>query len=175
MIWVRSFIFLLNNSIISHFPSQTVRRFLLKLQGVKIGKNTTIYGGFQIRVPKGIVIGNNTMVGNKAILDGRNGLTIGDNVNISAEVMIWTMHHDYNDKDFAGSGGMVVIEDYVWLASRSIILPGVRIGKGAVVAAGAVVTKDVDDFTVVGGVPAKKIAERSRDISYTLSNSLHMI
>src|ERR1700729_2186332 len=123
MIWLRSFIFLLNNSIINHIPSQSIRHLLLKLQGVKIGKNTTIYGGYQIRMPKGIVIGNNTIVGNKAILDGRNGLTIGDNVNISAEVMIWTMHHDYNDKNLAGSGGPVVIEDYAWLASRAIILP----------------------------------------------------
>jgi acetyltransferase-like isoleucine patch superfamily enzyme len=56
----------------------------------------------------------------------------------------------------------VIIEDYVWICSRAIILPGVRIGKGAVVASGSVVTKDVEPWDVVGGVPAKKIAEREK-------------
>jgi acetyltransferase-like isoleucine patch superfamily enzyme len=176
MIWIRSFILLFNNSILPFIPSQTIRHFILRLQGLKRGKNSVIYNGFEIRKPKGITIGNSTLIGHRACLDGRNGLTIGNNVNVSAHVMIWTMQHDYNDKDFAASGGPVVIEDYAWLSSRSIILPGVHIGKGAVVAAGAVVTKDVEDYTIVGGVPAKKIGERSKDLRYNLGDmgKLHM-
>ena len=57
---------------------------------------------------------------------------------------------------------MTLIEDFVWIGSRSIILPGVKIGEGAIVAAGAVVTKDVLPYTVVGGIPAKQIAIRDR-------------
>jgi acetyltransferase-like isoleucine patch superfamily enzyme len=100
------------------------------------------------------------------------GLTIGSNVNISNEVMIWTLHHDYNDADFASTGQAVIIEDYVWLCSRSIILPGVTIGKGAVVAAGAVVTKNVEPYTVVGGIPAKQIAKRNENLTYDLGDAI---
>jgi acetyltransferase-like isoleucine patch superfamily enzyme len=175
MVWLRSFIILFNNSILPFVPSQTVRHFFLKLQGLKKGKGSIIYSGFEIRGPKGVSIGNDTIVGHRSGLDGRNGLRIGNNVNISSHVMIWSMQHDYNDKNFAASGGPVVIEDYAWLSNRVIILPNVRIGRGAVIAAGAVVTKDVPDFTVVGGIPAKKIADRNKDLTYTLTGSrIHM-
>lgn len=76
--------------------------------------------------------------------------------------MIWTMHHDYNDINFKAVGSPVIIEDFAWVCSRAIILPGITIGKGAVVASGAVVVKDVEAWTVVGGVPAKKIGDRDK-------------
>src|SRR6202042_799846 len=126
------------------------------------------YSGFEVRRPKGITIGDYSLVGHKTVLDGRKGLIIGSNVNISEEVMLWTMQHNYNDEFFAGEGGQIVIEDYAWISVRAIILPGVHIGKGAVVAAGAVVTKDVEEYTIVGGIPAKKIGERSKELNYTL-------
>jgi len=91
---------------------------------------------------------------------------IGQNVNISSEVMIWTMQHDYNSHDFRAQGGSVLVEDYAWISARVIILPGVVIGKGAVVAAGAVVTKDVPEYSVVGGVPAKVIGCRNHNLCY---------
>ncbi|WP_455429725.1 acyltransferase [Mucilaginibacter lappiensis] len=86
--------------------------------------------------------------------------------------MIWTLHHDYNSTDFAQTGQPVIIEDYVWLCSRTVILPGVTIGKGAVVAAGAVVTRNVQPYTVVGGVPAKPIAKRNENLTYDLSDAV---
>ena len=85
--------------------------------------------------------------------------------------MIYTLQHDYNTLDFSTSGGEVIIEDYVWISARSIILPGLTIGRGAVVAAGAVVTKNVPAFTVVGGVPATKIGDRRKDLDYCPSKS----
>jgi acetyltransferase-like isoleucine patch superfamily enzyme len=105
-------------------------------------------------------------------LDARSGLTIGENVNLSNEVMIWSLHHDYNDPDFAAIGAPVIIEDYAWLCSRCIILPGVTIGKGAVVAAGAVVSRNVLPYTVVGGIPAKVIASRSSNLTYQLGKGI---
>jgi acetyltransferase-like isoleucine patch superfamily enzyme len=65
----------------------------------------------------------------------------------------------------------VIIEDYVWLCFRSIILPGVKLGKGCVVASGAVVTKDVPPFTVVAGVPARVVGTRNQSLTYRLGNS----
>ncbi len=152
---------------IAYIPSRTIRTFLLKLLGLKVEKGAIIYGSFHIRRPSKITIGSGTVIGHKVSLDGRNGITIGKNVNFSSEVMIWTMQHDYNDPDFGAEGGEVIIEDYAWISARTIILPCVTIGEGAVVAAGAVVTKDVEPYTVVGGIPAKKIAIRNKNLRYS--------
>ena len=86
--------------------------------------------------------------------------------------MIWTAQHDYRSRTFAAAGGPVVIEDFVWLGPRAIVLPGVTIGKGAVVAAGAVVTKDVAPYAVVAGVPAVKVRERPHDLDYVPAEGL---
>lgn len=95
-------------------------------------------------------------------------LTIGNNVSIAGEVRIYTMEHDIDDPDFKEIGAPVVIDDYVVIGSRVTILPGVHIGKGAVVASGAVVTKNVEAYAVVGGVPATFIKNRAKDLRYTL-------
>ena len=95
-------------------------------------------------------------------------LRIGNNVSIAGEVRIYTMQHDIDDPDFKEMEGEVIIDDYAVIGTRVMILPGVHIGKGAVVASGAVVTKDVEPYTVVGGVPAIFIRERSRNLTYTL-------
>lgn len=162
VLWIDSIEWFFLNTLISSFPSQTVRILCLRMMGAKIPMSTSVYGGIEFRNPKGLKIGNGTALGHRAILDARMGLDIGDSVCFGTEVMIWTLHHDYNDIHFKGVGGDVKIGDYVWLGSRCIILPGVHIGKGAVVAAGAVVTKDVPEFTIVGGIPAKPIGIREK-------------
>jgi acetyltransferase-like isoleucine patch superfamily enzyme len=137
-----------------------------------IGTGSVIYGGCEIRMPQKISVGAYSSIGHRCVLDGRSGLTIGSSVNISTEVMIWTLQHDYNDPKFTLEGGEVKVGDYAWLSARSIILPGVSIGRGAVVAAGAVVTKDVAAHTVVGGIPAKKIGERNPDLDYRCNSGI---
>jgi maltose O-acetyltransferase len=97
------------------------------------------------------------------------GITIGKNVSISQEVIILTADHDLNSPGFTGRNKGVVIEDYVWIGTRATILPGVKIGYGAVVAAGAVVTNNVEAFSVVGGVPAKPISQRADVLNYSTS------
>ena len=98
----------------------------------------------------------------------RRSLKIGNNVSIAGEVRIYTMQHDIDSPDFSESEGEVIIDDYVVIGTRVTILPGVHIGKGAVVASGAVVTRDVEPYSLVGGVPAKHIRYRSKDLRYTL-------
>lgn len=148
----------------------------MKLFGMKFGYNVSLYSGFEIRSPKKIKIGDNVVIGFNAVLDGRRGLEVGNNVNISSDVMIWTLQHNYNEPNFKVEGAKVFIEDYVWISARAIILPGICIKEGAVVAAGAVVTKDVPAYTVVGGIPAKEIGKRNRNISYKLAESrLHFV
>jgi len=93
-------------------------------------------------------------------LDGRSNIIIGNNVDISSETNIFTWEHDIESPIFDSKGAPVIIGDWVYVGTRSTILPGVTIGEGAVVAAGAVVTKDVEPWTMVGGVPAKFIKKR---------------
>jgi len=150
------------NSIITPLYSKHLRAFVLRKMGSKIAKGVSIYRNGYIWDGSNLEIGSGSTIGFKVHLDDRRGIKIRENVTIASEVMIWTLHHDYEDIHFKTIGGSVVIEDYAWICSRAVILPGVTIGKGAVVAAGSVVTKDVDPWTVVGGVPAKKISERTQ-------------
>ncbi len=174
-------------------PSHTIRLFLYRnIFRIHIGRDSSIHWLARFNQPSGISIGNNTIIGNDAFLDGRyyrtwkgnenklqayirdffnpryRPLTIGNNVSIAGEVRIYTMEHDIDNPQFKEVGGPVTIEDYVVVGTRVTILPGVHIRKGAVVGSGAVVTKDVSPYTVVGGVPAKHIRNRSRNLRYTL-------
>jgi maltose O-acetyltransferase len=121
--------------------------------------------------PSGVLIGPYTTVGNDAFLDGRDGITVGSSVNIAAEVRIYTREHDVQSTDFAEIGAPVVIEDFAYLGTRVTILSGVRIGRGAVAASGAVVTHDVPPYAIVGGVPARPIGTRTEDLHYRLGHA----
>lgn len=133
-----------------------------------IGEHTSIHWRAAFFAPSKISVGHNTIIGNDCFLDGRRELTIYNNVNISGHVQVFTLEHDPYSPTFGTEGGPVVIRDYAYIASRATILPGVDIGEGAVVAAGAVVTKDVPPYTIVGGVPARRIGERPRNLHYEL-------
>jgi acetyltransferase-like isoleucine patch superfamily enzyme len=151
---------------ISYAPSKLVRRIGLRAAGATIGKDVLFYHGFEVYYPWNLTIGSDNSLGFHVVLDARGGLTIGSNCNISSEAAIWTAEHDLQSPDFSYVTAPVIIGDYVWISYRAIIMPGVKIGSGAVVAAGAVVTKDVSPYTIVAGVPAKKIGERNRNLDY---------
>lgn len=150
----------LTNSVVSELPTNVLRCRCLKLLGLKIKGKAFFFEGFHIRNPKGIVLEDGVSIGPKVLLDGRKGLHIGKSAVIAYDAIIWTLNHDYNDINFCGKGAPVEIGEYAWICSRSIILPGIKVGRGAVVAAGAVVTKDVPDFAIVAGIPAKVIGQR---------------
>lgn len=141
-------------------PIYTLRWLVYVSAGVKIGRGSHIHMGAQFFNPSGIKIGQGTVIGQNVFLDGRDKLKIGDHVDIASDVMIYNSQHDINSEDFSAILAPVEIGDYVFIGPRAIILPGIKVGKGAVVAAGAVVTKDVSDFAIVGGVPAQVIGER---------------
>ena len=125
----------------------------------------------EIRAPWSLHIGQGTIIGDNAILDAREGLNIGKNVNLSSNVSIYTLQHDHRDPYFGCPNPKdrkmsVEINDRAWLGSNVIVLPGVHIGEGAVCCAGCVVTKDVEPYAVVAGIPAKKVGERPRVLKY---------
>jgi maltose O-acetyltransferase len=117
-----------------------------------------------------VSLGRRNVINFGCLLDGRKfQIRSGDDVSIGPEAAILTLGHDPQSPDFADRGGDVIIGDRVWIGYRAIVLPGITIGDGAVVGAGAVVTKDVEPFTVIAGNPARKIGERTRDLRYELN------
>lgn len=158
--------------LVSKIPSHHLRRFFYRIAGMKIGKGSAIHMGARFYDPRNIEIGEDTIIGEFAVLDGRDLLKIGNHVAIASEVMIYNSEHDINDLNFKAITAKVIIEDYVFIGPRAIILPGVKIGRGAVIAAGAVVTKDVPPYAIVGGVPAKIIGERrNKNLNYKLGRA----
>jgi Acetyltransferase (isoleucine patch superfamily) len=157
-----------------YIPIHTLRLLLYKyLFRVDVPLDSIIYWRCRFFEPAGVHIGHHSIIGNDAFLDGRKGLFVGSNVNIAAEVRIYTVEHDITSPNFGTKGAAVHIDDLVYIGPRVTILPGVRIGAGAVVAAGAVATKDVAPWTVVGGVPAKFIKNRPI-VQYALDKK-HMV
>lgn len=151
--------------------SNKTRIIILKILGVKFIGPVHFRKGIQVRMGNGkLLIHKGVSVGPGVLLDARKGLEIGENAVIAYQAVVWTLNHDYNDVNFKSKGAKVIIGPYAWICSRSIILPGVSIGEGAVVASGAVVTKDVEPYTIVGGVPAKVIGKRERK-TYTYGYS----
>lgn len=153
-------------------PFHHFRRFIYRLGGVKIGRGSSMHMRIRFYDPRNIVIGQDTIIGEGTVLDGRNKLEIGNHVDIASEVMIYNSHHDIEDEFFTPISWPNKIEDYVFIGPRAIILPGLTIGKGAIVAAGAIVTKDVPPYAIVAGVPAKIIGERKlKNLHYKLGRA----
>ena len=159
--------------IVGFIPIHSLRKLFYIISGIKLPFNSTIHLEANFFKPSNITIGQNSIIGYRTFLDGRGTLSVGNHVDIASEVLIYTDEHDINSLDFGNSYGPVVIKDYVFIGPRAIILPGVTIGKGAVVAAGAVVTKDIPDYEIWGGVPAKKISARKiNNPSYKLGRPM---
>jgi maltose O-acetyltransferase len=157
---------------VGHIPSHCFRRFCYRLSGIKIGKSSTIHMWANFFNPKGIEIGEDTIIGDHCFLDGRAPIKIGNHVDIASQVLIYNSKHDINDPEFKAVEAPVEIEDYVFIGPRAIIMPGKKIGRGAVVAAGAIVTHDVPPGKIVAGVPARIIGERKlKDFKYRLGRA----
>lgn len=170
----------LRSTIIERFipwlPSKMLRNRLFRLCGVKASKDVHFYPGLSIRNPKGLVIEDGASLGPRCLLDARCGLTIRKNAVIAYDAIIWSLNHDYNDEKFCGKGASTEIGEYAWICSRSIVLPGIKIGEGAIVASGAIVTKDVPPYSIVAGVPARIIGQRDKkNYKYGYRQSLDMM
>jgi acetyltransferase-like isoleucine patch superfamily enzyme len=160
------------NRWVSRLPSRTLRMLFYR-SGMKyaIGDKSYIFLDCTFDCTVHFSLGNNSVINTKCRLDNKGGIFIGSNVSISQEVMILSADHDLNSPHFTGRERPVYIEDYAWIGSRAIIMPGVTIGKGAVIAAGAVVSRHVEPYAVMAGIPAKKISTRPTDLTYQLNYS----
>ena len=157
---------------VGEVPLHHVRRFFYRLSGMHIGKGSSIHMRVRVYDPKQITIGEDSIIGERVVLDGRAPLNIGNHVDIATAAMIFNSEHDVHSEDFHPIELPTTIEDYVFIGPNAIIMPGVTIGKGAVVAAAAVVTKDVPSMSIVGGVPAKEISQRRvKNLNYRLGRA----
>lgn len=167
------------NHLVSRIPSYYLRRaWYHRVMGIDMGERSAVqlgcylwsYGPRSNRRQR-TRIGARTVINRGCTIDARSGLRIGDDVSISPEVAILTTQHDLNNADFALQGSAVVIEDHVWIGMRAMIMPGVTVGRGAVVAAGAIVTHDVAPLEIVAGVPARPVGRRGIDPQYRLPHA----
>ena len=151
------------NAIVTFIPFHAVRQMFLRAAGMRIGRRVGMLRGAKVIRPDQIEVGNHCIIGFDCFLGGEGRLFIGNNVNIASFSVLLGGGHDINDPAFPSVRRPTIIEDYAWVATRVTITGGVRIGRGAVVGAGAVVTRDVAPYAVVAGVPARVIGERRPD------------
>lgn len=156
------------NDFVTHWPSFSIRHlYLTRVLRIGLGKNSSVHMGCFF-AGKQVEIGHNSVINRDCYLDGRVGVEIGDNVSVSPEVYIVSLTHDPQHSEFKTIGNKVILRDYVWVGARAMVLPGVVLSEGCVVGAGAVVTKSFESYSIVAGVPARKIGERSRNLNYSL-------
>lgn len=165
--FIRSFLInYIPNDILTHIPFWSIRRRSLKLLKMRIGKGSFIMKNNYFINPNLVSIGEYSHINRNCTIDARGKVAIGNSVSISHNVSIITGSHDINSNNFIGIFKPIVIEDYVFLGIGCIILQGVKIGKGAVVCAGAIVTKDVKPYSIVAGIPAKVVGKRDTKLAY---------
>lgn len=159
---------LFGNAVVSKIPSRHIRRVFYVIMGAKFGKDTFPCRNIEFIFPKGVILGERVNIGWHANIDGRGGILVKNDTNISSHVKLITGSHDIDDDSFSADFKSIKIGSNCWIGTGAIILQGVEIGDGAVVAAGAVVTKNIPPYEVWGGVPAKFIKKRKKKMNYLL-------
>jgi acetyltransferase-like isoleucine patch superfamily enzyme len=158
------------NHWVSNCPARRVRRAFLSRYLGSMGDGTGVQMGCKFLNARKIHLGKRNVINFGCLLDGRKfQIRTGSDVSIGPDAAILTLGHDPQSPSFADRGGDVIIGDRVWIGYRAIILPDVTIGEGAVVAAGAVVSRSVESFTIVAGCPARVVGQRNCDLNYELS------
>lgn len=147
------------------FSGMVFRWFLYRFLLDKLDSFCLIYPGTYLMHTYGLSVGRSFSINSGALIDARGGIQIGNDVMVGPHAVITSSNHDFEQTDIPMSKknhimAPVFIEDDVWIGAHAVITGGIRIGKGAIIAAGAVVTKNVNDYEIVGGVPAKTIRKR---------------
>jgi len=160
---VKNFIY----ATVDYFPSLLgiyFRYILFKAISPQSGINIYIAKHVYLKNKHNIIIGDNVSIHEMCYIDGYGEITIGNNVSISHNVSIISFDHTYKEKDIPikynpSVSKKIIISDDIWIGAGSRILSGITINERSIIAAGSVVTKDVESYSIYGGVPAKKIKD----------------
>lgn len=150
------------NLLYNILPFFFLKKQLLKLASMSLGEGSYIHTPVKFFRINNLHVGDYSTINSHCYLDTRGPITIGSNVNIAHGTRIYTAGHDVDGVEMGDRWRGVEIEDDVFVFSNVLIMPGVRIGKGAVIFPGSVVTKNVAPYTMVGGNPAKYIKDRKK-------------
>lgn len=138
------------------YSMQHLRTLILRAGGMKLGKGVRVRMPIHVERPETFSVGDNTFINRELYVDNTIApVSLGRGVIVGFRTSITTSHHDLLNRELEGRP--VVVEDDVWLGACTTVLPGVTIGKGAIVASGSVVTKDIEPYVLAAGVPAKTI------------------
>lgn len=149
------------NHVVASIPILWFRDWYYKrIMHFSIDPTSCVHLGAYFYASGGLSIDRESVVNKRCLLDTRGGIRIGKMVALAMDVKVITADHDVHTARLLGRQREVIIEDYAFIGTGAIILPGVRIGRAACVAAGAVVTKDVPSLDIVAGVPARSVGTR---------------
>jgi putative colanic acid biosynthesis acetyltransferase WcaF len=141
-------------------PFHAWRAFLLRCFGAKLGKNCHIYGRARIWAPWNLECDEQATIGDEAIVYNPASVTLGSHAIISQQAYLCGATHDYEDPRFPLVAFPISIGTYAWVCARATVQPGVSVGAGAVLALGAVATRNLEPWTVYAGVPARRVKSR---------------
>lgn len=136
------------------------KRLLLRAYGAKMGKNANVYSSAKVYYPANLVMGDNTCLASDVDCYNVAPIILEDNVTVSQGAYLCTASHDIEDSMHPLITAPIVLKDQSWIGARAFVGMGVTIGQGAVVGATASVYKDVEEWTVVGGNPARILKKR---------------
>jgi len=159
----------LANGVGDFLPFYWIRCGYFRLLGFKIGLHASISMGFRFYKLGDITIGEGSVINRSCLFDNRHSIQLGNHVSISRNVSIFTAGHDPESPFFEMVTAPVYIGNHVVIFSGAKIMPGVKIGVGAIVYSGAIVTKDVEPMAIVAGIPAKVIGQRATPPAYSLN------
>lgn len=136
---------------------------VLRVFGARVGRGLYLRPGVNIHFPWRLSVGDNVWIGDRCTILNLEPVVLADNVALAHEVYLAAAGHDVSSPTFAYANRPITVRSGAWIATRAYVGPGVTIGEHAVVAAAAAVVKDVDDWSIVAGVPARVIGRRRLD------------
>jgi putative colanic acid biosynthesis acetyltransferase WcaF len=141
-----------------------IRNAVLRLFRAQIGPNVRIHPSVRIAIPWNLNVAANSSIGDRAIIYNLGPITLGKSVSISQHAHLCAGSHDFTKPDLPLTKPPIVIEDGVWVCADAFVGPGVKVGRFAIIGARAVITKDVEDYAIMVGNPARKLA-KERELS----------
>lgn len=156
------------NLVITQLPGHWLRLAWLRALGAQVGRGVCVFRGTTVIGAPELALGDRVQVGFRVVLDARGGLSVAEDVLLSSDTQLLTANHDVDSPGFERRVAPIVIGDHAWIATRAIVLAGVTVGRGAVVAAGGVASRDLPERAIAAGVPARPIGERRGELGYRL-------